>query len=152
MPLRQPDNLDGNSPAVQSHLTMLQNIISRLASNSASCKTWCVTLVSALAIVVIQSNRVELMLVCSLPILLFVALDAYYLGLERRFRDCYDKFVRKLHSQTATIDDVFFIAPKLPFRGAFAEFFEAFTSFSIWPFYIGMAVILIVLGRLMDSA
>ena len=72
---------------------MLQGIVSRLAGNSASCKTWCVSLVSAIAVVAAQSGKVQLLFVASLPLIIFAALDAYYLGLERRFRACYEQFV-----------------------------------------------------------
>ena len=37
-----------NSPAAITHLNMLQAVITRLAGNSAQCKTWCVAIVSAL--------------------------------------------------------------------------------------------------------
>ena len=139
--------LDRDAPSVQSHLTMLQGIVSRLASNSASCKTWCVTLVSALAVVVAQSGRPGMLLIAAIPIVIFFALDCYYLGLERRFRDCYDSFVKKLHAGTARIEDAFVVAPKLRVRGAFVEAIEAASSFSIWPFYLGLGVLLIILGR-----
>jgi hypothetical protein len=73
-----------------------------------------------------------LLLVAACPIIIFAALDAYYLGLERRFRECYTSFATKLHVGAARIDDVFINQPKLPIRGFFKEAFQAFTSFSIW--------------------
>ena len=82
------------------------------------------------------------LLVAALPIILFGVLDAYYLGLERRFRECYESFAKKLHEGNAKIDDVFVVAPKLAIRGLFVEAFQAFTSFSVWPFYGGLAAIL----------
>ncbi len=138
-------SLTPDSPVVQSHLGMLQGVISRLASNSAACKTWCITLASALAVVAADrsaAERPKILVVAALPIALFVVLDAYYLGLERRFRTCYESFVKKLHTGTATIDDAFLIAPKQKVRGLFVEAFFAIFSFSIWPFYAGLAVIL----------
>lgn len=138
--------LEVDSPAVQSHLTMLQGVIGRLAANSASCKAWCIALVSALAVVAAESNNIDLLLVASLPIFLFGMLDAYYLGLERRFRRSYETFVRKLHGGSAKVDDAFAIAPDFLLRGLLAEALEALASFSIWPFYLGMAAILIILG------
>src|SRR5437762_650136 len=86
--------LNVDALSVQSHLTMLQGIINRLAGNSASCKTWCVTLVSALAVVAADKRNATLLLVSAIPIPLFAALDSYYLGLERRFRDCYESFAK----------------------------------------------------------
>jgi hypothetical protein len=134
--------LSVDSVSVQSHLTMLQGIINRLAANSASCKTWCVTLVSALAVVAADKQNLNVLLVAAIPILLFAALDAYYLGLERRFRECYESFAKKLHDGRATIDDVFVVAPQLPLRGFFTEAFASFWSFSVWPFYVGLMIIL----------
>ena len=139
--------LELNSPSVQSYLTMLQGIVSRLAANSASCKTWCVSLVSAIAVVAAQSGKVQILFVAVVPLIIFAALDSYYLGLERRFRDCYEQFVRKLHSGTASIDDVFVVGPHLKIRGFFKEAIEASGSFSIWLFYLGLAGVLYVLGR-----
>lgn len=149
----QPRYLDPNAPSVQSHLLMLQGIIGRLALNSASCKTWCVSLVSALVVLVAGTNRPSLLLVAVLPIVIFAALDAYYLGLERRFRDCYSSFVTKLHAGTAVVEDAFLVAPKLRWRGFFGEAFLALGSFSVWPFYLGTALILWLLAeRLTTSA
>jgi hypothetical protein len=88
-----------------------------------------------------------MLLIAAIPIVIFFALDCYYLGLERRFRDCYDTFIKKLHSGTARIEDAFVVAPKLRVRGAFVEAVEAASSFSIWPFYLGLGVLLGLLGR-----
>jgi hypothetical protein len=140
--------LQVDSPSVQSHLTMLQGVVNRLAANSASCKTWCVSLVSALAVVAAQAGKGKLLLVAAAPILLFAALDSYYLGMERRFRACYESFAKRLHEGTARIDDVFVVAPRLRIRGLFVEAFHAFGSFSIWPFYAGLAAILWFLRRI----
>lgn len=139
-------SLELNSPSVQSYLTMLQGIVSRLAANSASCKTWCVSLVSAIAVIAAQSGKVQLLFVAIIPLIMFAALDSYYLGLERRFRDCFEQFVRKLHQGTASVDDVFVVSGHLKIRGFFWEAVVASGSFSIWVFYLGLAGILYVLG------
>lgn len=138
----QTGPLTFDSPPVQTHLQMLQDIIGRLAGNSASCKTWCVSLTSALAVVAAgeAASRPRILSVAVLPVVLFLLLDAYYLGLERRFRDCYNTFVKKLHNGTATVDDVFLLESKLTIPGFFGEIFPALLSFSIWPFYGGLAI------------
>jgi hypothetical protein len=138
--------LDVDAPSVQSHLAMLQGIVARLAANCASCKTWCVSLVSAIAVVAVQSKSAQLLFVVVIPLVLFAILDSYYLGMERRFRDCYERFVRNLHSGVATVDDVFIVSPRLEIRGFFGEAIEAFGSFSIWPFYLGLAAVVYLLG------
>jgi hypothetical protein len=135
--------LNPDSPSVQTHLRILQDIIGRLAGNSASCKTWCVSITSALAVVAAsQANHPRILSVAALPTLLFCLLDAYYLGLERRFRECYNTFVKKLHNGTASADDVFLLEAKLTFPGFFKELGPAILSFSIWPFYAGLGVAL----------
>ncbi|MES1255619.1 MAG: hypothetical protein ABUS56_08425 [Acidobacteriota bacterium] len=100
------------------------------------------SLTSALVVVSAQSSKPALLLVAALPILLFGFIDAYYLGLERRFRSCYEVFVKKLHNGTANVDDAFFVTPKLKVRGLFVEAARAVLSFSIWGFYGGLAAIL----------
>ena len=64
------------------------------------------------------------------------------LGLERRFRECYNTFVKKLHNGTATADDAFLLESKLTVPGFFWEVFPALLSSSIWPFYGGLGVAL----------
>ena len=39
--------LNEDPSAIQSHLTIMQGVIQRMAENSRSCKVWCVTLVAA---------------------------------------------------------------------------------------------------------
>lgn len=142
-----PGSLQVDSPSVQSHLSMLQAVIGRMAGNSASCKTWCVSLVSALAVVVAQSGQSRLLLIAGLPILLFGALDAYYLGLEKWFRTAYQEFVRKLHYGTAAVEDAFVLTPTIPLLRVLAQTAKALTSPSVWPFYLGLGAILWLLGR-----
>ncbi len=120
---------------------MLQGVVTRQAGNSASCKTWCVSLVSALAVVAASTSKANLLIVAAVPIIIFAALDVYYLTLERRFRDRYISFSRKLQLGTATLDDVFADAPGAKTRA------PALISFSIWPFYLGLWAILWFLGR-----
>jgi hypothetical protein len=49
-----PENSRGSpfwpadNPAAIAHVNLIQGIINRLANNSASCKTWCLVIVSAL--------------------------------------------------------------------------------------------------------
>ena len=100
-----------DSPAVQSYLTILQGVIGRMGTNSAASKTWCIALVSAVLVVSADKGNPNYVWICIIPILLLMFLDAYYLGMERRFRDLYNEFVGKVHAETATIEDVFIVDP-----------------------------------------
>lgn len=134
--------LSEDAPSVQSHLSMQQNIISRLANNSANCKTWCVTLASAILVLVADEAKPDLLFIAAVPIVLFLLLDAYYLALERWFRDAYNAFVKKLHAGTATVEDVFVLNPRGSPPRLLQEILIALLSFSVWPFYLTLAVLL----------
>lgn len=135
-----PEEFRENSQAVQSHLTILQSVIQRMATNSTAAKTWCVTLVSAVLVVVADKGKPEFAWLAMIPTILFLMLDAYYLGLERGFRKAYNAFIAKLHSQRLSADDLFVVVPEGGQLGLFAA---SLLSFSVWPFYatiVGMIV------------
>jgi len=124
------------SPSVHSYLSILQAVIARMATNSSSCKTWCITIVSAILVVVADKAKPEYVWIAVIPTILFFGLDAYYLGLERLFRDQYNAFIRKLHLNTASIDDVFIVNPGVgPVKVVLAAF-RSVASVSVFPFYL----------------
>ena len=104
-------NLDVESSAVHKHLEIMQGMIQRLAENSRSCKVWCVTLVSAILVLVARTGDAEHALIALAPTALFYVLDAYYLALERRFRNSYNGFVGKVHSGETEASDLDTVAP-----------------------------------------
>lgn len=134
-------NLD--SPSVQSYLGILQGVITRMATNSANAKAWCVALVSAIVVIIADKGRPEYVWISCVPIVLFFALDAYYLGLERLFRDVYNGFVRKLHEGTTTVEDAFIVTPGTGGQ-IFGAAARATASFSIWPFYLLLIIMLLL--------
>lgn len=124
--------------AVQSHLSMQANVIQRMAGNSASMKTWCITLVSAVIVLAAQTNHALVAWVAIGPIFLFAALDAYYLALERMFRASYNQFIDRLHTGTLAPADLYAFRP----NGKIAScWLKAHGSISVWPFYAGIAAL-----------
>ena len=74
------------------HLEMIQAVINRLAGNSFSIKTWSITVIAALIFFIARS---DMPLNCFfwffiIPVILFWALDGYFLGQEKMFRDVYN--------------------------------------------------------------
>ena len=135
--------LSETSPSVQAHLGILQSIIQRMANNSTSCKTWCITVVSAILVIVADKGKPQFAFIALVPALLFLSLDAYYLALEKAFRASYTDFVRKLHSGRAKAEDLYTIAPK----GNHSKHqIQALRSFSVWGFYVTL-FLLIELAR-----
>lgn len=130
--------LDAQSDAVRTHLTITQGVIQRMAENSRSCKMWCVTLVAAILFLVARTAEPQHALIALIPTLLFAILDAYYLALERAFRNSFNSFVEKVHAETVNVSDLYIVnyqGSKL--RGFLRAMFK---SFSILPFYIPVAI------------
>ena len=139
------DKVSFDSPSVPSYLTILQTVIGRMATSSASCKTWCVSLVSAIVVIIADKGKPNYVWISVIPIVLFFLLDAYYLALERQFRSVYNDFIRKLHFGTATVNDVFFVAPRSGVSATSLSIIKASGSISVWPFYTLLALMLLVL-------
>ena len=135
-------NLD--SPSVQSYLGILQGVITRMATNSANAKAWCIALVSAIVVIIADKGKPNFVWISVIPIVLFLMLDSYYLALERQFRDVYNDFIRKLHFGTASVDDLFFVAPRAGVIATSMNIVKAFGSIATWPFYALLALMLIV--------
>ncbi len=87
-----------DSAAVQAHLNIAQSVIQRMAANSAACKTWCITLVSAILVIVADKGKPHYALIGVIPTILFLVLDSYYLALEKMLRHSYNNFIEKLHT------------------------------------------------------
>ena len=137
--------LDEHSPAVRTHLEMTQSVIDRMASNSRSCKVWCVTLVAAVLVLVARTGEADHSLIALVPIALFLMLDAYYLALERAFISSYNGFVAKLHEGALGPTDLYTISPS----GSVPRLLlRCLASFSIWPFYILTFVTTLLAWRL----
>ena len=133
-----------DSPSVTSYLTILQGVIGRMATNCAACKTWCITIVSAVVVIIADKGKPHFVWIAVIPIVLFLILDAYYLSLERQFRNVYNDFIRKLHFGSATVDDVFIIAPGSGRQASTLNILAAVASISVWPFYVLLGLMLLI--------
>jgi hypothetical protein len=83
------------------HLEMIEKIVDRLAANSFKYKGWSITAVSALLALAAKEKFAGYALVALVPAFCFWGLDAYYLRLERAFRDLY-KTVAETGSNATT--------------------------------------------------
>ncbi len=124
--------------SIEAHLASIRAVIDRMSSNSASTKAWCVTIVSAVLVLAADKDRVDFTLVAIVPCVLFLSLDAFYLGLERGFRRSYDLFLQKWSNGLVRITDLYWM--KLEGNRVLLSC-KALLSFSIWPFYGTLAVL-----------
>jgi hypothetical protein len=110
-----------------------------MATNSSNCKLWCITILAAIIVFLFggggQTFSQKKSLFLLLPLVPFLLLDAYYLGLER--------FFVKQYRQNFTGE----ICPDVPIAGntkrqQFCETLKAVISFSVWGFYVLVGIIL----------
>lgn len=80
------------------HLEFIQNAIGRMAHNSFLIKGWSISIISALTVLLLEkTSSIEWfgIAVIILTLVAFSFLDAYYLALERNFREVYDNVRKK---------------------------------------------------------
>jgi hypothetical protein len=132
------------SSITQTHINTLQNIIARLSNYSMNCKTWAVTIVSALCVVIFDPQKVTYFYIIIVPIFIFWLFDCYYLGLEKSFRSIYDDFLIKIKVENTNIcDDI-----KISLKGKrLLNFLKALISVSTTPLYLALAMIVILLYK-----
>lgn len=135
------NDLGPDAPSIREHLSLLQGVINRMAANSSSCKTWCISIVAAILLLVARTDATDYALLALIPALLFFYLDAYYLTHEKAFRDAYNAFVAKVHAESVELVDLYVIRPV---GGTTKRVPSSMASPAVWPFY-GMLVLAIVL-------
>lgn len=113
------------------HLEFIQNIISRMASNSFLLKGWAITIVSALIAISIDKNNCNYFNVAYFPLVIFWLLDAYYLKQERLFRHLYDEVRKKDENE---------IDFSMPVKNGKENYFKVLFSITLGIFYIGSIV------------
>ena len=75
--------------AIEVHLQMIQAVISRLASHSTTIKGWSVTVSGALLGYSATASTPLVAAIAAWVVIAFAVLDAYYLSLERQYRQLY---------------------------------------------------------------
>jgi uncharacterized membrane protein len=87
-----------DSPNKHKHLEFIQAAIGRMAGNLFLLKGWSITLIAALFALAAKDAKQGYILIAYFPLIIFWALDGYFLCMERRFRALYDH-VRQLKEE-----------------------------------------------------
>ena len=130
--------------SVRHYISLLQENINRMASNCTNCKTWLITIVSALCALQLANDSIKGYLwIALIPTALFLVLDAYYLGQEKRFRDIEADFVEKIKTGVDVMPELY------TFRQSGERtcryFWKGFFSPSTWVMYATVAAIIILI-------
>lgn len=131
------------SDDVRQHLSFIQGVITRMNSNSFSMKGWMVAIVSALcAVYASNSNSCSAYIYFIAAIiadLLFCFLDAYYLKMEKEYRNLYNRVLTnpietnfKMHIDKKDEND----------KELRVCLWKAFKSPSVWILYTVVAILL----------
>jgi hypothetical protein len=121
------------------HLEFIQNIVTRLNTNSFQIKGLAITIVAALLAVYASTKNLDFILIALLPTLIFWFLDTYYLQQERKFRGLYNDVAGV--SQNPQEIKEFEMRPDLYKKGKY-NFFCVFISKTIWTIYLPILAIL----------
>ena len=129
-----------DAPAVAAHINLLQGIINRLANNSSSCKTWCLTLVGALLSLAGATRVPAIATFALIPVVIFGFLDGMYLAQERAYRELYGRIAGLIRDGDYRRADVYEAAAPM----GFASLLSSLKSWSIFPIYGGLILAYIV--------
>jgi len=121
------------------HLEFIQNVITRMNTNSFQLKGWSIVIVSALLAIYASTKDNYFFLVAVLPTLIFWFLDAYYLNQERKFRGLYND-VAGVADEPKEIKP-FAMRPDLYVGGKYS-YWSTFFSRTILKMYLSIIVIL----------
>lgn len=135
------------SPAVLKHLEILQGIITRMAGNSAACKTWSLTIITGIIALSVEKCCIPIW-ISLIPTIMFFALDSFYLGLERHFIGLQRDFVSKLAAKTLEAKDIYVIKSKRNFWIHLKFMLGGMVSFSTAFIYVPIILLVIYLWKL----
>lgn len=120
------------------HLAFIQDVITRMNSNSFSLKGLMITIVAALVAFTVNDDNKDTavfnLAIALLLVMIFWFLDAYYLKMERQYRMLYDDAVKDKAELYKMKADAYYVC-----------FFEVLLSKTMWLLYLPIAVVLIVL-------
>ena len=119
------------------HLEFIQQVITRMNTNSFLIKGWTVTLTSALFALAASNSNQKFVMISFLIIPVFWFLDSYYLSQERKFRKLYNH-IRILDAQIIDFD-----MNPTPYCSSREKRLSALVSRTITPFYLGLIALVV---------
>ncbi len=131
------------------HLELIQNVISRMATNSFSIKGWTVTLVAALmALSAATASDKLFFFIAYVPTFAFWILDSYFLSLEKIYRSIYnyaskEEFNSEEHySLDINIYKSRYYNENNKDYSGFKHVVDCCLSKTIYPFYLGLIALI----------
>ena len=132
-----------NLEAKLKHLEFIQNTITRMAHNSFLLKGWAITLLGALIGLNKDDIDLRIIVIAIFLIIMFWALDAYFLAQERYFRARYDQV------RVKEPDEIDFSMKLEGKSGSEINWFVTFTSVTLWLYYLSLLGVMVLFGMFM---
>ncbi|QUM86157.1 hypothetical protein [Moritella sp. 28] len=139
----------------RTHLELIQNVVTRMASNSFAIKGWTITLVAALMALSAASGTAKLFFfIAYVPLLAFWILDGYFLSLEKIYRKIYDYVAKDkiTNEEYFSLNMTLYISRYNQIENnkysGFKHVVDACITKTIFPFYIGLTVLVSVVFTL----
>lgn len=121
------------------HLDYIQNVITRMNTNSFLIKAWCITIISALFVLSKDDTNSKFLLFSLIPCFSFWILDGFFISTERKYRELY-KHVISLNEK-----NINYSMDTKPFRKLNNYWISGIISKTLIPFYgfiiIGILII-----------
>ena len=145
------------------YLQMMQDNITRMATNSANAKTWLVTIVAAFLAIGCNIKGFDYWLLLALvPTAVFWYLDALYLKLERELRNREQRFINiKRGTETCNNENPDEKDPLFDFRPLkkdkddktlrYVETGCQFFNTSVFPLYLVMALVVLIITGVVNG-
>ena len=128
------------SPEKLKHLEFIQNVTTRMNTNSFQIKSWMVTVVSAILVLYASTQKPLFIIVAIFPAVIFWFLDTYYLTQEKKFRGLYND-VAGISDEPKELKP-FAMRPDL-YKGGDYSFGNVFWSSTICRLYLPIIILLI---------
>lgn len=132
------------------YLQMMQANIERMAVNSSNCKTWLVTIIAGFMAITCSFESLHWwLLLAVVPIAMFWYLDGFYLSLERQMRNRQRDFLNKQAKEGEEYNNALYNFKPLKKEKdneelGFVKTTGQWWTKSVWPFYLTMMIIIIV--------
>jgi hypothetical protein len=120
-------------------LQMIQGVITRLAANSGALKGFAVPVITALLGVAVDKNNKGFAWLAIYPVIVFGVLDAYYLALEKKYRDLYKKATTEPDTKWGLAAD----------KANWKDVLDSWKSPSVWLFYLAALVVVIAVALIL---
>jgi len=122
------------------HLEFIQNIITRMNTNSFQIKGLSVSIVSILLTFYVSEKNTEFIFISIFPLILFWFLDTYYLTQERKLRELYNQLIKGNNAELKPFE----IRLDLFKKGRFS-FWSVLFSKTVWVLYLPTLLLMLII-------